>query len=106
MTAAAFTLAPGAPIRVLPEKRRPYSWLALNQPPSTEDTLDALMRAAITAKRSALWWQAYIKQGNTRPFCPTYARASAEYFQRRLLQLLTQIIAGDEATLAAQGEQP
>ena len=106
MTAAAFTLAPGAPIRILPEKRRPYSWLALNQPPSTEDTLEMLIRAAITAKRSALWWQAYIKQGKTQPFCPTYARASAKYFQRRLVQLLKQIIASDEATLVAQGGKP
>jgi hypothetical protein len=99
-------LGPGARIRVLPEKRRPYSWLALNQPPSTEDTLDALIRDAVATKRSALWWQAYVKQGKTQPFCPTFARECAEYWQRRLVRLLTQIIAGDEATLAAHGGKP
>lgn len=99
-------ILPGKPISLAPEKRRPYSWLELNQPQSTEDALDALMRAAIIAKRSALWWQAYIKQGKTRPFCPTYARASAEYFQKRLVHLLTVIIAGDEPAIAAAGDAP
>lgn len=93
---------PGAPI----QKRRPYFWLDLNQPPSAEDTLDALIRDAIATKRSALWWQAYVKQGRTRPFSETFARETAQHWQKRLVHVLTQIIGGDEATLAAHRCEP
>ena len=104
---APLRLRPG-PHRLVatPDERQGWTEVTLTDGTATGHTLAALIVQAIRAKQNALFWQAYIAKGQFKPWSETYARQSVAFHQKHLVQLLTQIIAGDEATLAAHGGQP
>lgn len=105
------TPAPEAPLRLRPSPHRitapaesnAWARVVLNESTATGHTLAALILQAIRAKQSALHWQAYIAKGQFKPWSETYARESVAFHQKHLVQSLTLILAGDEATLAAHG---
>ena len=100
-------LLPGTPIHLVTEKGSPTgATTAGEHATSTSTTLAALIRRAVSAKEMALHWESRIKRRQTGPYGETYARECAAFYQKQLVHLLTQIIAGDETTLAAQGGQP
>ena len=100
-------LLPGTPFRLSSEGRE---IIRVGNTPheatSTATTLAALIRRAVSAKEMALHWEGRIKRRQTAPYGETYARECAAFYQKQLVHLLTEIIAGDETTLAAQGGQP
>ena len=98
-------LLPGTPLRLCSDGRH-FTTAKLDEATPTSTTLAALIRRAVSAKEMALHWEGRIKRRQTAPYGETYARECAAFYQKQLVHLLTQIIAGDEATLAAQGEQP
>ena len=100
-------LLPGTPLRLFSEGRD-YTFVGYNphEATSTATTLAALIRRAVSAKEMALHWEGRIKRRQTAPYGETYARECAAFYQKQLVHLLTEIIAGDETTLAAQGGQP
>lgn len=97
-------LLPGTPFRLSSDGRY-FTTAKPDEATPTEDTLAALIRRAVSAKEMALHWEGRIKRRQTGPYGETYARECAAFYQKQLVHLLTQIIAGDETTLAAQGEQ-
>jgi hypothetical protein len=104
---APFGLLPGTPIRLLPEGgSHTFTAIKLNEATSRGATLAALIRRAVSAKEMALHWQGRIKRGETAPYGEAYAHECAAFYQKQLVHLLTQIIAGDESTFAAQRGQP
>ena len=108
------TPAPEAPLRLRPGPHRitapagseGSASITLNESSGTGQTLAALILQAIRAKQSALYWQAYIAKGQFKPWSETYARQSVAFHHKHLVQSLTLILAGDEATLAGQGGKP
>ena len=69
-------------------------------------TVQGLIIQATNAKAQAMAWQQRIATNGGYPYSQTYAQECADWWQARLVHLLTLIIAGDETTLAAQGGKP
>ena len=97
-------LLPGTPLRLCSDGRD-FTAAKPDEATPTATTLATLIRRAVSAKEMALHWEGRIKRRQTAPYGEAYARECTAFYQKQLVHLLTQIIAGDEATLGAQGEQ-
>lgn len=69
-------------------------------------TIQGLIIQATNAKAQAMAWQQRIATNGGYPYSQTYAQECADWWQKRLVHLLTLIIAGDEPAIAAAGDTP
>lgn len=70
------------------------------------DRIERLIRDAIACKNSSMAWQAKVQRRDFKPYSEQFCRECAAFWQKRLVELLTLIIGGDEATLAREGTNP